>query len=290
MTNTTLTWDNHSLELGKRTLIMGVLNITPDSFSDGGKFEKYDIALAHARQMIADGADLIDIGGESSRPFSDPVSVETEIKRTIPVIEKLARETAVPLSIDTTKAVVAEAALKAGAAVINDISALRSDPAMAPLAADAGVPVILMHMQGTPKTMQKAPAYSDVTAEVMDFLRTAADKAGQQGISPSKILVDPGIGFGKTVEHNLTLIKNLNRFHSLGLPLIIGTSRKAFIRKIIAGDAGKDLDPALPVVETGTGATVAAAILNGADIVRVHDVAGAVIVAKITDAIKNAPD
>ncbi len=290
MTNTTLTWGNHSLELGKRTLIMGVLNITPDSFSDGGKFEKYDIALAHARQMIADGADLIDIGGESSRPFSDPVSVETEIKRTIPVIEKLARETAVPLSIDTTKAVVAEAALKAGAAVINDISALRSDPAMAPLAADAGVPVILMHMQGTPKTMQKAPVYGDVTAEVMDFLRTAADSARQQGISPSKILVDPGIGFGKTVEHNLTLIKNLNRFHSLGLPLIIGTSRKAFIRKIIAGDAGKDLDPALPVVETGTGATVAAAILNGADIVRVHDVAGAVIVAKITDAIKSAPD
>lgn len=286
----TLTWGGHSLVLGKRTLIMGILNITPDSFSDGGKFENFSAALAHARKMVADGADLIDIGGESTRPFSEPVPEELEIKRTIPVIRQLAQEVDIPLSIDTTKAAVAEAALAAGASIINDVSAMRSDPGMASLAAGAGVPVILMHMQGTPKTMQQTPIYDDVTAEVIAFLREAAAGAQEHGIPPSKILVDPGIGFGKTIANNLTLIKNLVRFQTLGLPLVIGTSRKAFIRKMIADDSGQDIRPDMPVVETGTQATIAAAIMGGAHIVRVHDVAGAVVVARITDAIKSAPD
>jgi dihydropteroate synthase len=276
--------------LGQRTLIMGVLNITPDSFSDGGKFASFSNALAHARQMIADGADLIDIGGESTRPFSDPVPASEEIGRTIPVIRELVRETDIPISIDTNKAAVAEAALNAGACIINDISALRGDPAMAPLAAAAGVPVILMHMQGTPKTMQKSPSYQDVTGEVIDFLQATATLAEKQGISPSKIFVDPGIGFGKTAAHNLTLIKNLSRFQSLGRPVVIGTSRKAFIRKTISGHPDKDIPANLPVVNVGTQATVTAAILGGAHIIRVHDVADAVITARISDAIRNAPD
>ncbi|MEW6077001.1 MAG: dihydropteroate synthase [Thermodesulfobacteriota bacterium] len=286
----TLSWGNHSLVLGGRTLIMGVLNITPDSFSDGGKFEKFTDAIAHARQMIADGADLIDIGGESTRPFSDPIPAAEEINRTAPIIREIVRETDIPISIDTTKAAVAEAALTAGACIINDISALRGDPKMAPLAADAGVPIILMHMQGTPKIMQQSPSYQDVTGEVINFLQSASGIAEKQGISSSKIFVDPGIGFGKTAAHNLTLIKNLFRFRSLGLPVVIGTSRKAFIRKTITGHPEKDLPPDMPAVITGTQATIAAAILGGANIVRVHDVAEAVITARITDAIKNAHD
>ncbi len=286
----TLNWGDHSLELGKRALIMGILNTTPDSFSDGGRFETFSDAITHARQMIADGADLIDIGGESTRPFSDPVSETMEIKRTIPVIKQLVQETGIPLSIDTNKAAVAEAALAAGASIINDISALRNDPKMASLAAETGVPVILMHMQGTPKTMQQEPTYKNVTAEVMAFLESAAAEAEAQGISPSKIFIDPGIGFGKTTDHNLTLIKHLSRFQSLGLPVVIGTSRKAFIRKILAGKSAEPIAPHMPVVETGTQATVAASILAGAHIIRVHDVAGAVAVAKITEAIKTAPD
>jgi dihydropteroate synthase len=286
----TLSWGDHSLILGKRTLIMGILNITPDSFSDGGKFAAFSDAIAHARQMIADGADLIDIGGESTRPFSEPVSEEEEINRTIPIIREIARGTGIPISIDTTKATVAEAALAAGACIINDISALRGDPKMAPLAAAAGVPIILMHMQGTPKTMQHSPFYQDVTGEVIGFLKSAADVAENKGVAPSKIFVDPGIGFGKTAAHNLTLIKTLSRFQSIGRPVVIGTSRKAFIRKTITGRPDKDLPADIPVVNVGTQATIAAAIMGGAHIVRVHNVADAVVTARITDAIKNAPD
>lgn len=285
-----LTWGNHSLEIGRRTLVMGILNTTPDSFSDGGKFEQFTDAITHARRMIADGADMLDIGGESTRPFSDPVPQEIEIERTVPVIRQLVQETDIPISIDTTKAGVAEAALAAGASIINDISALRSDPKMAGLAAEAGVPVILMHMQGTPKTMQQEPTYTNVTAEVIEFLKSAAVGAQKQGIPLSKIFIDPGIGFGKTTVHNLTLIKHLSRFQELDLPVVIGTSRKAFIRKTLARNPGETISPDMPIVETGTRATVAASILGGGHIVRVHDVAGAVIVAKITDAIVNAPD
>ena len=285
-----LTWGNHSLEIGRRTLVMGILNTTPDSFSDGGRFEVFTDAITHARRMIADGADLIDIGGESTRPFSDPVPEDVEIERTVPVIRQLVRETDIPISIDTTKAAVAEAALAAGASIINDISALRSDPKIAPLAAEAGVPVILMHMQGSPKTMQQDPTYNNVTAEVMEFLKSAATGAQKQGIPPSMIFIDPGIGFGKTTAHNLTLIKHLSRFKELDLPVVIGTSRKAFIRKTLARNPGETISPEMPIVETGTQATVAVSILGGAHIVRVHDVAGAVAVAKITDAILNAPD
>ncbi|ABW68848.1 dihydropteroate synthase [Desulfosudis oleivorans] len=286
----TLSWGDHRLELGRRTLVMGILNVTPDSFSDGGRFATFDRAVTHARRMAAEGADILDIGGESTRPFSDPVTEEEEKQRVLPVIERLVKEIDIPISIDTNKASVARAALDAGASIINDVSALTFDSAMAGLAADAGVPVILMHMQGNPKTMQQAPAYEDVTREVMAFLKAAADRAGAAGVDRAKIIVDPGIGFGKNLDHNLTLIKNLSAFESLGLPLLIGTSRKAFIRKTLTGPDGQPAPVDAPAVRLGTQATVTAAVLGGAHIVRVHDVADAVITVKLADAIKNAPD
>ena len=286
----TLSWGDRRLELGRRTLVMGILNVTPDSFSDGGRFATFDRAVTHARRMAAEGADILDIGGESTRPFSDPVAEDEEKQRVLPVIERLAKEIDIPISIDTNKASVARAALDAGASIINDVSALTFDSAMAGLAAEAGVPVILMHMQGNPKTMQQAPAYKDVTREVMAFLKAAADRAGAGGVDRAKIIVDPGIGFGKNLDHNLTLIKNLSAFEHLGLPLLIGTSRKAFIRKTLAGPDGQPAPVDAPAVRLGTQATVTAAVLGGAHIVRVHDVADAVITVKLADAVKNAPD
>ncbi|MFZ5564016.1 MAG: dihydropteroate synthase [Thermodesulfobacteriota bacterium] len=290
MNRFTLAWGGRRLELGPRTLVMGILNVTPDSFSDGGRFDTFDRAVAHARQMAAQGADILDIGGESTRPFSDPVPEALEMERTIPVIRRLAGEVSIPISIDTAKASVAKAALDAGASIINDISALGADPKMGALAAEAGVPVVLMHMQGNPKTMQQAPSYRDVTREVIGFLADAAARARAAGVDPSRIIVDPGIGFGKTVAHNLTLLKNLSAFEPLGLPLLVGTSRKAFIRKTLADAAGEPAHVDSPAVLTGTQATITAAVLGGAHIVRVHDVAEAVITVKLADAIKNAPD
>lgn len=290
MSNYTLSWGNHRLELGRRTLVMGILNVTPDSFSDGGRFETFDRAVAHARRMVAEGADILDIGGESTRPFSDPVPEALEMERTLPVIERLVGEISIPISIDTNKASVAKAALDAGASIINDISALGFDPKMAGLAAETGVPVILMHMQGDPKTMQQAPFYKDVTQEVIAFLADAAARARAAGVAPGRIIVDPGIGFGKSVAHNLTLLKNLSAFERLDLPLLVGTSRKAFIRKILASPHGEPAHVDSPEVRSGTQATVAAAVLGGAHIVRVHDVADAVITVKLADAIKNASD
>ncbi len=290
MTVKTLSWGKHRLPLGERTLVMGILNVTPDSFSDGGKFERLDKAVSHARQMVEEGADIIDIGGESSRPFSDPVPVETELERTIPVIERLAGKIDVPISIDTTKHRVAKEALAAGASMVNDISAMRQDPEMAALVADAGVPVILMHMLGTPKTMQEAPHYRNVTREIIGFLNDAANRAEAAGIPRAHIIVDPGIGFGKTVEHNLTLIKKVGELQSLGLPILIGPSRKAFIRKIMETHCGHEVSPDSPVAEAGTQAAVAAAVLGGAHIVRAHDVKTTVTTVRIVDAIRNAPD
>jgi dihydropteroate synthase len=283
-----LEWGKYRLDFGRRTLIMGVLNVTPDSFSDGGKFFSLDGAVDQGYKLFEDGADILDIGGESTRPFSDPVSEEEEIQRVVPVIEKLSKRIPIPISIDTTKAGVAEQAVKAGASMINDVSSLRFDPKMASVVVDYAVPVILMHMLGNPKTMQIEPTYDDLIGEIKAFFENAIDLAENKGISRSKIIIDPGIGFGKTVGHNLLLIQRLHEFKTLKVPIMIGTSRKAFIRNLLKDNTGEEVNADTAIVERGTQASVAAAILNGAHIVRVHNVANTRATLKITDAIKNA--
>ena len=284
----TLEWHGHRLELGTRTCVMGILNTTPDSFSDGGHFFDPADALAQGQKLVDEGADILDIGGESTRPFSEGVSDEEELRRVIPVIEALAPRIAVPISIDTTKAAVAKRALEAGAAIINDVSALRLDPDIASVAADSGVPVILMHMLGTPRTMQVDPSYSDLFGEIRGFLQTAIDTAVAAGIDRDLIVADPGIGFGKTVEHNLLLVKHMDAFESLDVPLLIGPSRKAFIRTILKGDSEREVTPDLPEVAVGTQAAVAASVLSGAHIVRVHDVAATRATVTLVDAVRQA--
>jgi len=274
-----LAWGKHCLDFGKRTYIMGVLNVTPDSFSDGGKFFTFDDAIAQGYKLFEDGADILDIGGESTRPFSNPVSEKEEILRVVPVIETLSKRIPIPISIDTTKA---------GASMINDVSSLSFDPKMANVVADYGVPVILMHMLGNPKTMQIEPFYDDIIGEIKTFLENAIDQAENKGISRLKIIIDPGIGFGKTVGHNLLLIQRLHEFKALKVPIMIGTSRKAFIRNILKDNAAQEINADSVMVESGTQASVAAAILNGAHIIRVHDVANTRVTVKIIDAIKNA--
>jgi dihydropteroate synthase len=248
----------------RRVLVMGVLNVTPDSFSDAGRFAALDAAVAHAEAQIAAGADLIDIGGESTRPGALPVAPDEQIRRVVPVIERLARQPVI-LSIDTTRATVAGAALDAGAQLVNDISAGGDDPAMLPLIARARVPIVLMHMQGTPLTMQENPHYGDVVEEVAGFLRQRLQAAVDAGIDPSGILFDPGIGFGKTAGHNLELIRRLDELSHLGRPLVIGTSRKGFIGRIT-----NEPEPSRRLF--GTAASVAWSVAHGAGIVRVHDV------------------
>ncbi len=267
---------------------MGVVNVTPDSFSDGGKFFDADAAVAQGEKLAAEGAHMIDIGGESTRPFSDPVSEEEEIRRVVPVIEKLAVRLSIPISIDTMKAGVARQAIDAGASMINDVSALRFDPRLADVAVEFDTPVILMHMLGDPKTMQVSPVYEDLITDISGFLEDAVSRAQKQGISRSKIIIDPGIGFGKTLVHNLLLLKHLQAFQALEVPILVGSSRKMFIRKILKDAHVDDIPADLPIVETGTQATVAAAILNGAHIVRVHDVANTLATVKILDAMMNA--
>lgn len=281
-------WGRHRLELGRRTCIMGILNVTPDSFSDGGRFLDPRSAVEQGLRLAAEGADIIDVGGESTRPFAEPVSIDEEIRRVVPVIAGLAEKIRIPISIDTSKAAVARRALEAGAAMLNDISALKSDAAMAALAAEFGVPVVLMHMRGEPRTMQVAPRYDDLVGEIYTFLRQAVEAAESQGIVKERLIVDPGIGFGKTPEHNLQLIRRLADFAGLGLPLLLGPSRKAFIRRLVKPEGAQEVAPDLPAVEIGTQAAVAAAILNGAHIVRVHDVARTVATVKVVDAILNS--
>ena len=288
MASSDLAWGGHRLTFGTRPLIMGILNVTPDSFSDGGRFFPTRDAVAQAERMAREGADIIDIGGESTRPFSEPVSEAEEIRRVVPVIEALAHRVKIPISIDTSKAAVARQALNVGASMINDISALRADPALAGVAADSGVPVILMHMKGTPGNMQVSPMYDDLFGEIITFLERAVATAEENGIQRSRIIIDPGIGFGKTVRHNLLLLKHLASFETMKLPVLIGTSRKAFIRKLLKPDHLTDIDPQLPMVETGTQTTVAVAALNGADIVRVHNVADTLATLKIVAAIQAA--
>jgi dihydropteroate synthase len=280
MANFELCCGPHLLTLGPRTLIMGILNVTPDSFSDGGLYFYKEDAVAHGEALAAAGADVIDIGGESSRPFSEPVPADEEIRRVVPVIKELARRLPVPISIDTTKARVASHALEAGAAMVNDIGALGLDPAMTDVVARADVPVVLMHMKGTPKTMQMNPQYENVVMEVKTFLADVIYRAEEAGIKRDKIIVDPGIGFGKAVTHNLRLIKDLRSLESLGVPIVIGPSRKSFISKLLGpGDERR---------EAGTQAAVAAAALNGAHMVRAHDVKRTRETLKLVDAIKNS--
>ena len=276
--------------IGQRTLVMGVINVTPDSFSGDGLGSDLEAAVAQARQMQAEGADILDIGGQSTRPGSEPVSVEEELGRVLPVIERLSAPDVVqlPLSIDTNRAAVAEAALKAGAHILNDISGLRDDPDIANVAAGHDALLVLMHIQGTPRNMQENPHYDDLLGEVIEYLRESINKALTAGVNKSRIWVDPGIGFGKTFDHNLELLRRLREIRSLGCPVLVGTSRKAFIGRILASLKGGEMPPHRERV-VGTGATVAASISNGADIVRVHDVAHAVEVARVADAIVRGP-
>ena len=259
---------------------MGILNITPDSFFDGGTHFRENDAVKHGLKMAAEGADIIDVGGESTRPFSDPLPLDEELRRVIPVIKTLAQEIDIPISIDTYKREVASQAIEAGATMVNDISALKFDPAMGQLVADAGVPIVLMHMKGTPKNMQTNPAYKDLFAEIIDFLRKAIEQAISSGIKRDFIIIDPGIGFGKSFEDNLKIINNLQTFSSLGQPLLVGTSNKAFIGHVL-GLSGESR-------ESGTMATVAASVLNGANIVRVHNVKATKETVTMIDAIMKA--
>ncbi|HZN64785.1 MAG TPA: dihydropteroate synthase [Tepidisphaeraceae bacterium] len=267
----------------RRPLVMGVLNVTPDSFSDGGQFYGTDAAVARAEAMAAEGTDWIDIGGESTRPGSRPVEPVEQIRRVVPVVKAIrGRGLNVILSIDTTRAAVASAVLAEGVSVINDISAGRDDPPVLQLAARTGCPIILMHMQGTPETMQMAPTYRDVTAEVGQFLQDRAQVAVAAGVARERVLLDPGIGFGKTVSHNLQLLRRLPELASLGYPLVVGASRKGFIGKVLGQS-----DPERRVY--GTAATVAWSVANGAAVVRVHDVEPMSQVVRIVRAIQHPP-
>jgi len=274
-----LKWRNFDFDFSQKTYIMGILNVTPDSFSDGGQFFNKDRAVEQAFRMIEDGADIIDVGGESTRPGAAEVSVKEEIKRVVPIIKAITKQASVPVSIDTYKASVAEAAVSAGASMINDISGLRFDPEMPDIAAKSKVPVVIMHIKGTPKNMQRNPYYKALIPEIMDYLREGISIARRSGISDEKIIIDPGIGFGKTVAHNLEIINRLNEFTGFEKPILLGHSRKAFI--------GNILDDA-PVADRleGTAAAAAIGIFNGANIIRVHDIKEMASVARIADEIK----
>jgi dihydropteroate synthase len=270
-------WPRGRLDFSAGCIVMGILNVTPDSFSDGGQFFDTDKAVKHGLEMAAEGAAIIDVGPESTRPGAGPVPVDEQVRRAVPVIEALSKKVKIPVSIDTYRTEVAEAALEAGAAMINDITAL-SDERMGELAAEEQVPVVLMHMQGTPATMQTEPKYDDVVGEVLEFLLGRARRAGQLGIPKERIFIDPGIGFGKTLEHNLLILRSIHRFVETDYQVLMGTSRKSFIGKI----TGKD-----NVAERifGTAASVALCAVAGVSIVRVHDVAEMVQVAKVANAV-----
>ena len=274
---------NNGWSCGEETGIMGIINVTPDSFSDGGKYANVEAAVMRAKQMVSDGADIIDIGGESSRPGAEPITANEECRRVIPVVQALAEQFQIPISVDTYKAKVAREALSAGACVINDITALHGDPNMCQIIADAQAGVILMHMQGLPATMQKAPTYQNVVAEVHAWLTEVASQAVDRGIDSSRIMIDPGIGFGKTFDHNLEILRHLMQFRGIGYPMLVGVSRKKFI--------GRILDLPVHQREEGTAATVAWSIINGANVVRVHDVAKMKQVAQVIDTIcRTKPD
>jgi dihydropteroate synthase len=274
-----LTWKDYNFDFSQRTYIMGILNVTPDSFSDSGFYFNKEHAVERAIQMQEEGADIIDIGGESTRPGSEPVDVSEEIRRVVPVIKALAKNLEVPVSIDTYKSEVADAAISEGASVVNDISGLRFDKKMPGLVAENKLPVVVMHIKGAPKNMQKNPSYRSLIPEIMDYLTGSITIARDAGVQDNKIVIDPGIGFGKTAEHNLQIIRDLKEFRGFEKPILLGPSRKAFIGRSL-GD--------LPVTERleGTASAIAIGIFNGANIVRVHDINTMKRVAKIADAIK----
>ena len=279
--NLILEWNGRKIDFSSRTYIMGVLNVTPDSFSDGGKFFAQESAVKHAFKMAEEGADIIDSGGESSRPGAKGVDTGEELQRVIPVIKSVVKEVDVALSIDTTKARVAEEALAEGAEIVNDISALRFDPEMAPLVAKRKVPVILMHMKGTPQTMQANVYYHNLISEIIEFLEERISFAVESGIERKKIIIDPGIGFGKSIQRdNFTILRNLEEFQCLGRPLMVGPSRKAFLGRLLK----------LPVEdrEDATAGAVAVAVMNGANIIRVHDVKKMKRVVQVVETIKRS--
>jgi len=272
------------MPIGERTLIMGILNVTPDSFSDGGRFLSVDKAVTHAETMISEGADIIDVGGESTRPGGEPISIDEEIRRVVPVVEALAGS--VPISVDTTKSEVARAALDAGAAIVNDISALRFDFYVADAVARAGAGLVLMHSRGTPATMHRLPPVADIMHEVTHSLRASINMAERRGVARESIVIDPGIGFGKSQDQNLELLAKLDQLIALfpDYPLLIGTSRKSFIGRLLADENGT---PA-PAEDRlyGTLATITTAILKGAHIVRAHDVKATVETVRVTHSIR----
>jgi len=270
----------HALALGEDVLLMAILNVTPDSFSDGGLFQDHDQAVDRALEMVDEGAHILDIGGESSRPGSHPVSLEEELQRVVPLVAKLVGRVSVPISVDTTKAEVARRCLDLGAAIINDISALRDDPAMAVVVKGHGAGLILMHMRGMPATMQLSPSYTDVIDDVYDFLRSRIEAAVGWGIDRERIAVDPGIGFGKRLQDNLAVLGQVSSLAGLGRPIVIGPSRKGFL--------GALLDRPVLEREWGTAAAVAAAVLNGAHVVRVHAVSEMKDVVRVSQAIRAA--
>ena len=267
----------HVIPVGRRTLVMGIVNVTPDSFSDGGSYANVDDAVKHAIQMVADGAELVDVGGESSRPGSDVVAPEEEIRRVVPVIRRLVDELPdVPVSVDTRKPAVARAGLEGGATIVNDVSA-GADPGMFGVVADAGAGMVLMHMKGEPKTMQDDPSYYDVVAEVRGFLGDRVEAAVGAGIDLERLCVDPGIGFGKTLEHNLAILHDIRAFHHLGVPVLVGPSRKRFIGTLTETEVDDRIE--------GTAGVVAWCAAEGVDIVRVHDVKEMTRVVRVIDAI-----
>jgi dihydropteroate synthase len=266
-----------NVELGRRTLVMGVVNVTPDSFSDGGRFQDAADAVAHGRRLAEEGADLLDVGGESTRPGAAPVPPAEQVRRVVPVLEALRRETAAFLSVDTTSAVVAEAALDAGADLVNDVSGLLWDEGLGQVVARRGVPIVLMHLRGAFGTMHAGPRYADVGGEVAAELRAAIRRAEEAGIPRSQVILDPGIGFSKAAEHSLEVIARLGELHALGCPLLAGPSRKSFIGRLL------DAPPEGRLF--GTAGAVAACVMGGAHLVRVHDVAPMVQVARVCDAV-----
>lgn len=276
----TLHMKSRRLELGERTLLMGILNVTPDSFSDGGKFFGYHSAMRQAMDMIVAGADLLDIGGESTRPDSESVELEVELERVLPVIEAIRESSDIPISIDTTKAEVARQAIAAGADIINDVSAMRFDDDMASTAASLGAPLILMHMQGTPKVMQKNPTYASLFSEIIAFLEERIQFAVSHGVDRYQIIVDPGIGFGKSVAHNLLIVRNLEILQCLDRPVLLGTSRKRYI--------GTVLDRPVEDREVGTAVAHTLGIAAGAHILRAHDVPFHRQVVHMADAFRDA--
>ncbi len=273
-----------TMVLGERTLVMGVLNVTPDSFSDGGKYDQPELAIERALAMERAGADLLDVGGESTRPGSEDTSASEELDRILPVLEGLRGRLKIPVSVDTRRSTIAELAIRAGAQIINDVSGLRNDARIAEVAAKYGVPLVLMHMRGEPGTMQRGPFARDVMRDVAWGLRESIAKARKAGVAKSQIILDPGIGFGKSYTQNYELLQKLPRLAALGYPLLVGTSRKGFLGATLAHD-GKPAPPEERI--WGTAATVTASILGGAHIVRVHDVAEMLQVARVADCVVN---